>query len=101
MFTMAKLKTGRHTSAIKAWRKSEKLAAKNRGMKARIHDTSKDFSALVGKKDLENAQKMLPKAYSLLDKAAKSGSLHWKAAARKKSRLAARIKSIAQNPSVK
>ena len=50
---------------------------------------------------MENAQKLLPKAYSQLDKAAKSGTIHWKAAARKKSRLAARIKTIAQNPSVK
>lgn len=98
---MAKLKTGRHTSAIKAWRKSEKLASKNRGVKTRIHDASKEFGALVAKKDVENAQKMLPKAYALLDKAAKSGTIHWKNAARKKSRLSARIKSIAQNPSVK
>ncbi len=98
---MAKLKTGRHTSAIKAWRKSEKLASRNRGIKTRIHDSSKEFGALVAKKDMENAQKMLPKSYSLLDKAAKTGTIHWKAAARRKSRLAARIKSIAENPSVK
>jgi small subunit ribosomal protein S20 len=98
---MAKLKTGRHTSAIKAWRKSEKLASKNRGMKTRIHDASKELGALAAKKDLENAQKLLPKAYSLLDKAAKSGTMHWKTAARRKSRLAARVKTIAQNPSVK
>jgi len=98
---MAKLKTGRHTSAIKAWRKSEKLASRNRGVKTRIHDTTKEFGALAAKKDLENAQKMLPKAYSLLDKAAKTGAMHWKTAARRKSRLAARIKTAAQNPSVK
>ncbi len=98
---MAKLKTGRHTSAIKAWRKSEKLASRNRGVKDRIHDASKEFGALVAKKDLDNAQKMLPKTYSLLDKAAKTGTIHWKAAARRKSRLAARVKSVAQNPSVK
>ena len=98
---MAKLKTGRHTSAIKAWRKSEKLASKNRGVKTRIHDTAKEFGAFVAKKDIESAQKMLPKAYALLDKAAKKGTIHWKSAARKKSRLTARIKAIAQNPSVK
>lgn len=98
---MAKLKTGRHTSAIKAWRKSEKLASRNRGVKTRIHDASKEFGALVAKKDLDNAQKLLPKAYALLDKAAKTGTIHWKAAARKKSRLAARVKSVAQNPTVK
>ena len=37
----------------------------------------------------------------LMDKAAKTGTVHWKAAARKKSRLALRIKGIANNPSVK
>lgn len=95
---MAKLKTGRHTSAIKAWRKSEKLASKNRGVKAKIRDISKDFATLAEKKDIENTQKMLPKAYALLDKASKSGALHWKAAARRKSRLAAKVKSIGQNP---
>ena len=98
---MAKLKTGRHTSAIKAWRKSEKLASKNRGVKTQIRDIAKDFTALAAKKDIESTQKMLPKVYSLLDKAAKKGTIHWKTAARKKSRLAARLKTVAQNPSVK
>ncbi len=98
---MAKLKTGRHTSAIKAWRKSEKLASKNRGVKNKIRDISKEFIALAEKKDIENTQKLLPKAYALLDKAAKKSTIHWKAAARKKSRLAARVKAIAQNPAVK
>ncbi|OGS12773.1 MAG: 30S ribosomal protein S20 [Elusimicrobia bacterium RIFOXYA2_FULL_58_8] len=98
---MAKLKTGRHTSAIKAWRKSEKLASKNRGVKIKIRDITKDFLALTAKKDLENTQKLLPKAYSLLDKAAKKGTLHWKTAARKKARLAARVAAIVKNPSVK
>ena len=98
---MAKLKTGRHTSAIKAWRKSEKLASKNRGVKTGIHNNVKEVTSLLAKKDMENAQKLLPKTYSLLDKAAKKGTIHWKAAARKKSRMAARIKSVAQNPSVK
>ncbi|MCX5793102.1 MAG: 30S ribosomal protein S20 [Elusimicrobia bacterium] len=98
---MAKLKTGRHTSAIKAWRKSEKLASKNRGVKNKIRDISKEFIALAEKKDIENTQKLLPKAYALLDKAAKKSTIHWKAAARKKSRLAARVKAITQNPSVK
>lgn len=95
---MAKLKTGRHTSAIKAWRKSEKLASRNRGIKTKIRDISKDFSALAVKKDIENTQKLLPKAYSIIDKAAKTGTIHWKAAARRKARLAAKIKAIGQNP---
>ena len=98
---MAKLKTGRHTSGIKAWRKSEKLASKNRGVKTRIRDVAKEFGLLAAKKDMDSAQKLLPKVYALLDKAAKTGTIHWKAAARKKSRLALRLKSVAANPSVK
>ena len=98
---MAKLKTGRHTSGIKAWRKSERLASKNRGVKTRIHDAAREFGLFVAKKDVESAQKLLPKVYALLDKAAKKGTVHWKAAARKKSRLALRIKAIAANPTVK
>jgi small subunit ribosomal protein S20 len=98
---MAKLKTGRHTSAIKAWRKSEKLASRNRGIRTRIHDAAKEFGGLIVKKDVENAQKLLPKVHSLLDRDAKTGTIQWKAAARKKSRLALRIKTAVQNPSVK
>ena len=93
---MAKLKTGRHTSAIKAHRKSERLASRNRGVHARIHDAAKEFDGLIAKKDVENAQKLLPKVHALLDKAAKPGTIHWKAAARRKSRLALRIKTAVQ-----
>lgn len=98
---MAKLKTGRHTSGIKAWRKSEKNASKNRGVQTRIHDAAREFGLLVAKKDIESAQKLLPRVYALLDKAAKTGTIHWKAAARKKSRLALRIKTIAPGPAAK
>ncbi|OGS52972.1 MAG: hypothetical protein A3J79_14015 [Elusimicrobia bacterium RIFOXYB2_FULL_62_6] len=98
---MAKLKTGRHTSGIKAWRKSEKRASRNRGVQTRIHDAAREFGLLVAKKDIESAQKLLPRVYALLDKAAKTGTIHWKAAARKKSRLALRIKTIASGPAAK
>ena len=57
---MAKLKTGRHTSAIKAQRQAEKRTSKE---------------------DLKKAE-------SCIDKAAKKSVMHWKTAARKKSRLA-------------
>ena len=70
-------------------------------MKTRIRDVAKEFGLLAAKKDMDSAQKLLPKVYALLDKAAKTGTIHWKAAARKKSRLALRLKSVANNPSVK
>lgn len=82
---MAKLKTGRHTSGIKAHRQSEKRASANRGIKTLMKNSSKE---VLEKKDA----KSLNKASSVIDKAAKKGLIHWKTAARKKSRLAKSIK---------
>ncbi len=92
---MAKLKTGRHTSAIKAVRQAEKRAAANRGIKVRIHDKIKNFKKLLSAKDLENASKLLPQLSSMLDKAAKKGTLHHKNASRRKARLALMYKKAA------
>lgn len=92
---MAKLKTGRHTSAIKAWRQSERRAARNRGVRKNIKQAAKDVLLSADKKDLESARKAFPKAASVWDKAAKKGVIHWKTAARKKSRLARRINAAA------
>ncbi|MEA3306369.1 MAG: 30S ribosomal protein S20 [Elusimicrobiota bacterium] len=91
---MAKLKTGRHTSAIKALRQSEKSAAKNRGVKARIKLAVKELDSLIAEQEMEAAQKVLPKIHSLLDKASKKGVIHANAAAKKKSRLSTRAKKV-------
>ena len=78
---MAKLKTGRHTSALKAQRQSEKRNSQNAGLKKTIRLAAKEVAKT---KTAESVKK----ASSALDKAAKKGVIHWKAAARKKSRLA-------------
>lgn len=92
---MAKLKTGRHTSAIKAVRQSEKRAAVNRGIKVKIHEKIKNFKKLLSAKDLENASKMMPQLGSMLDKAAKKGTIHHRNASRHKARLAQMYKKAA------
>ncbi len=92
---MAKLKTGRHTSAIKAVRQAEKRAAVNRGIKVKIHEKTKNFKKLISAKDLENASKMLPELSSMLDKAAKRGTIHRNSASRYKSRLSQMYKKAA------
>lgn len=84
---MAKLKTGRHTSAIKAVRQAERRTLRNRVMKKGIRSAAKDLYEALGKKD-KGAPELLAKASSAWDKAAKTGAIHWKAAARKKSRMA-------------
>ncbi|MDR1123912.1 MAG: 30S ribosomal protein S20 [Elusimicrobiota bacterium] len=86
---MAKLKTGRHTSAIKAQRQSEKRKSRNTGLKKTIRAAAK--KVITGK-----TAEDLKKVSSALDKAAKKGVIHKKAAARKKSRLAKLVNKAAK-----
>lgn len=88
---MAKLKTGRHTSAIKAHRQSDRRARRNRALKSKAKDLSKQLMSQASK-DKEKAGSLLKETSSAWDKAAKKGAVHWKTAARRKSRLAAKLK---------
>lgn len=85
---MAKLKTGRHTGAQKAARQAKRHWLRNRATKRQIRILAKDFIEAAGKKDTAQIKKLTPEIASAWDKAAKTGAIHWKAAARKKSRLA-------------
>ncbi|MDR0953071.1 MAG: 30S ribosomal protein S20 [Elusimicrobiota bacterium] len=87
---MAKLKTGRHTSALKAQRQAEKRTSMNTGLKKTARLAAKDVAKT-------KTAESLSKASSALDKAAKKGVLHWKAAGRKKSRLAKLVNKAAKS----
>ena len=79
----------RHKSAQKRHRQSLKRRALNRSKKSTIKTfTKKAVAAVSAGADVTAAQS---KAESLIDKAAKTGTLHKNAAARKKSRLAKAI----------
>ena len=74
-------------SAKKALRQSKKRRTKNlRRLKA-MRDIIKDIHKLVSENKKEEALKLLPKAYKLIDKAAKTGLIKKNNADRKKSRL--------------
>lgn len=94
---MAKLKTGRHTGAQKAARQALKRMLRNRVIKRGIRAAAKGVVEAASKRDLAGMPKLLSEASSAWDKAAKSGVIHWKTAARKKSRLA-RLAVKAQQP---
>ncbi|MDR0291476.1 MAG: 30S ribosomal protein S20 [Elusimicrobium sp.] len=87
---MAKLKTGRHTSAIKAQRQAERRTSRNKGLIKAVRLSTKTAQASVKNKD-GKADENFKKASSSIDKAAKKGVIHWKTAARKKSRLAKKV----------
>ena len=92
---MAKLKTGRHTTALKAHRQSLKHAEANQDVRSNIRSIARKAEQAVAGKDLKSAQQYLNEAFSVWDKAAQKGVIHRRAAMRKKSRLASRLQTLA------
>ena len=68
---------------------------RNRITKRAIRGAAKKFYEAVASKDKAAAQTQLNQTSSSWDKAAKSGAIHWKAAARKKSRMARDVRKLA------
>ena len=93
---MAKLKTGRHTSALKAHRQNEAHAERNRAIRSRIRSLARSVEAAVTAKDAKGATQLLTQACSLWDKAAQDGVVHHRAASRKKARLSQRVSKLAK-----
>ena len=93
---MAKLKTGRHTSAIKQHRKSLRQASHNRVVLKEIRSLSKKFESALAQKKGGDAKEILSECFSAWDKAAKSGVVHDNAASRKKARLSSKLFHLAK-----
>ncbi len=87
----AKKKTGRHSSAIKANRQAVKRNALNRAAKKEIRLSTRKVIDAAQAKDATKAAGALSESASLLDKAARKGLIHWKAAARRKSNLSRQV----------
>jgi len=93
---MAKLKTGRHTSALKAHRQSVTHAAHNLQIRSKIRTIARRIEQAVAAKDAKSAKDLLNDAFSAWDRAAKTGVIHWRAASRKKSRLSEHVSKLAE-----
>lgn len=87
---MAKKKQTRHASALKANRQSETRNARNRNIKKGVRLATRAVVEAAGAKDSAKVGELMPAAASSLDRAAQRGAIHWKTAARRKSRLAKR-----------
>lgn len=79
----------RHPSAQKRHRQSLKRRLRNRSKKSTIKTFTK--KAVAAAQEGANVAELQQKTESLIDKAAKGSTLHKRAAARKKSRLARAI----------
>ena len=74
--------------AKKRIRQNEEQRMRNRGRKGEIRTLTKRLQACIEGRDLENAQKLLPRLVSKLDKAAKTNLFHRNKVAREKSKAA-------------
>lgn len=95
---MAKKKQMRHTSGLKAHRQSLKHALRNAGVKKSVRLAVRAVMDAAKSKDIKSLSDLAGRAAAAFDKAAKSGTIHWKAAARKKSRLAAALHKLTPGP---
>jgi small subunit ribosomal protein S20 len=79
-----------HKSPKKRMRQDARRKAVNRAVKSEIKSVSKK---VAGASEPAEAEKALREAASLIDKAAKKRIIHWKTAARRKSKLARGVKA--------
>ena len=83
-------------SAEKSIRQTRTRTKRNRTKKTRIRALRKEALAAVQKGDATAAQKAYDKFASAADKAAKTKSMHKNTASRLKSRMAAKLNSLAK-----
>ena len=83
-----------HKSALKRARQSEQRRIRNKTTKTKVKNIVKDVRLAAGKESNETVLNKLNQAQSIIDKAAKKGTIHKKNASRKTSRLAGLVKSI-------
>lgn len=81
-----------HKSAEKRARQVEKRNQLNRNAKGVMKGIKKKLQTLLTEGKSEEAKKLLPEVYSLIDKTEKKGIIHKNTASRYKSRLARKIK---------
>jgi len=86
-----------HTlSAKKRIRQNLKRRGRNRWRKTQVKDAVKAYGEALRKGDRNEASECLRVVYKKLDTVAAKGTIHKNAAARRKSRLAKRMKELDQ-----
>jgi small subunit ribosomal protein S20 len=84
----------RHLSAMKRARQNKKRQARNRARKTRVKNVVRDVRQAVAQNNLEEAEAALKKATPIIAHVAAKGTLHWRTAARKISRLTRQVNAV-------
>ena len=84
----------RHLSAMKRARQNEKRRLRNQSRKTRVKSVVRDVRQALTQKNPEEAQAALQKASPVIARVAGKGTLHWRTAARKISRLTRQVQAL-------
>jgi small subunit ribosomal protein S20 len=84
----------RNPSAMKRARQNEKRRVLNQSRKTRVKRLVRDVRQAVSQNNLDEAQAALQKAVPVIAKVAGQGTLHWRTAARKISRLTRQVNAL-------
>ncbi len=84
-----------HYSALKRVRQTERRTEFNRRSKTRLRHQIRAMRKLITDKNASGAAALLPETFSIIDRSAKLGVIKNNTAARYKSKLHLRIKSLA------
>jgi len=88
-----------HKSAIRQWRKTLRRTAINRKNKSVLRTQVRSLREAIKNKNAEEAKKLLPETFSLIDRSVKKGAIHQNKGNRYKSRLNHQIELISPSPS--
>ncbi len=83
-----------HFSALKRVRQEKRRTLVNRARRTRLRHQIRSMRRLLDQKDQVAAQAAVPATFSMVDRAAKWGIIKQNTAARYKSRLVVRLKSL-------
>ena len=83
-----------HKSAIKRNRQNDVRSARNRGLRTQIKSHTKKVLTAIEEKNVEEAQKSLKEATTVIAKVSSKGVLHSRAASRKISGLTKKVNQL-------
>lgn len=83
-----------HLSALKRVRQEERRTVVNRRTRTRLRHQIRAMRRALTSKDGDAATKLLPATFSVIDRSAKAGVIKKNTAARYKSRLHVRVKTL-------
>jgi small subunit ribosomal protein S20 len=84
----------RHISALKRARQNKKRRLRNQSRKTRVKGVVREVRQALLQKDAAGAETALTKAAPIIAQVAGKGTLHWRAAARKISRLSRQVNAL-------